>query len=88
MERITPVDPQTAQGKAKQLLDAVKAKLGIVPNMTRSMAVSPSVLEAYLSFSIPRNRMLCKPNISNNRVLCMWLCPACIALFAVQKLRK
>ena len=51
MERITPVDPQTAQGKAKQLLDAVKAKLGIVPNMTRSMAVSPPVLEAYLSFS-------------------------------------
>ena len=49
MERITPVDPQTAQGKAKQLLDAVKAKLGIVPNMTRSMAVSPPVLEAYLS---------------------------------------
>jgi uncharacterized peroxidase-related enzyme len=51
MERITPVDPQTAEGKAKQLLDAAKAKLGIVPNMTRSMAVSPAVLEAYLSFS-------------------------------------
>ncbi|HVX10974.1 MAG TPA: carboxymuconolactone decarboxylase family protein [Pirellulales bacterium] len=51
MERITPVNLQTAQGKAKELLDAVKAKLGIVPNMTRSMAVSPSVLEAYLGFS-------------------------------------
>ena len=35
MERITPVNPQTAQGRAKELLDAVKAKLGIVPNMTR-----------------------------------------------------
>jgi AhpD family alkylhydroperoxidase len=51
MERITPVNPQVAQGRAKELLDAVKAKLGIVPNMTRSMAVSPSVLEAYLGFS-------------------------------------
>ncbi len=51
MERITPVDPQTAQGKAKDLLDAVKSKLGIVPNMTRTMAASPAVLEAYLSFS-------------------------------------
>jgi hypothetical protein len=35
----------------KELLDAVKAKLGIVPNMTRAMAVSPPVLDAYLGFS-------------------------------------
>jgi uncharacterized peroxidase-related enzyme len=51
MERITPVDPATAQGKAKELLDAVKAKLGLVPNMTRAMAVSPAVLEAYLGIN-------------------------------------
>lgn len=51
MQRIQSVDPQQAQGRAKELLDAVKAKLGIVPNMTRSMAVSPSVLDAYLGFS-------------------------------------
>jgi uncharacterized peroxidase-related enzyme len=51
MERIGPVNPQAAQGKAKELLDAVKAKLGIVPNMTRAMAVSPPVLDAYLGFS-------------------------------------
>jgi uncharacterized peroxidase-related enzyme len=51
VERITPVDPQTAPSKAKELLDAVKAKLGIVPNMTRAMAVSPAVLEAYLGIS-------------------------------------
>src|SRR5262245_60369761 len=51
MERIIPVDPQTTQGKAKELLDAVKAKLGLVPNMTRAMAVSPAVLEAYLGIT-------------------------------------
>jgi uncharacterized peroxidase-related enzyme len=51
MERVNPVSLETVEGKAKQLLDAVKAKLGIVPNMTRAMAVSPSVLEAYLGFS-------------------------------------
>ena len=51
MERITPVSLEAVEGKAKQLLDAVKAKLGIVPNMTRAMAVSPSVLEAYLGFN-------------------------------------
>src|SRR3954447_6612508 len=50
MERITPVNPQAVQGRARELLDAVKAKLGIVPNMARSMAVSPPVLEAYLGF--------------------------------------
>ena len=48
MERITPVNLQTVQGRARELLDAVKARLGLVPNMTRSMAVSPPVLEAYL----------------------------------------
>jgi AhpD family alkylhydroperoxidase len=51
MERITPVSHEAAEGKARQLLDAVKAKLGIVPNMTRAMAVSPPVLEAYLGLS-------------------------------------
>ncbi len=51
MERITPINLQAAEGRAKELLDAVKAKMGIVPNLTRSMAVSPSVLEAYLGFS-------------------------------------
>lgn len=50
MERITAIDLQAAQGRVKELLDAVKAKLGIVPNMTRSMAVAPPVLEAYLGF--------------------------------------
>jgi uncharacterized peroxidase-related enzyme len=50
MERITPVNPQATQGRAKELLDAVKARLGIIPNMTRLMAVSPAVLEAYVGF--------------------------------------
>jgi uncharacterized peroxidase-related enzyme len=33
------------------LLDAVKAKLGRTPNMMKTMAQSPAVLEAYLNFS-------------------------------------
>lgn len=51
MSRVYPVDPTTSQGKAKQLLDAVKSKLGLVPNMTKVMANAPAVLEAYLGFS-------------------------------------
>jgi uncharacterized peroxidase-related enzyme len=51
MSRISTIDPTTAQGKAKHLLDAVQKKLGITPNMMRAMAQSPAVLEGYLQFS-------------------------------------
>lgn len=49
--RISPVDPAHAQGKAKDLLAAVQAKLGMTPNMMRTMAQSPAVLEGYLSLN-------------------------------------
>lgn len=51
MARFTLIDPNKATGKAKQLLDAVKADLGLTPNMTRAMANAPAVLEGYLAFS-------------------------------------
>ncbi len=51
MSRLHAVDPSTATGKTKELLDAVKGKLGRVLNMTRVMAASPAVLESYLGFS-------------------------------------
>jgi uncharacterized peroxidase-related enzyme len=51
MTRIQPINPSDATGKAKQLLDGVQAKLGITPNMMKTMAVSPAVLDAYLGFS-------------------------------------
>jgi uncharacterized peroxidase-related enzyme len=51
MSRLPAIQTETASGKAKQLLEAVQAKLKITPNMTRVMANSPAVLEGYLSFS-------------------------------------
>lgn len=51
MSRLNQITPEVATGKAKELLDAVKGKLGLVPNMTRAMANSPAVLEGYLSLS-------------------------------------
>ena len=51
MSRIHQINPQAATGKAKELLDAVQGKLGLVPNMTRAMANSPAVLDGYLSLS-------------------------------------
>ncbi len=51
MARLPIVDPGNSAGKAHDLLTAVQKKLGLVPNMTRVMANSPAVLEAYLGFS-------------------------------------
>jgi uncharacterized peroxidase-related enzyme len=51
MNRLKPIDPQTAQGNTKTLFDDVQKKLGVVPNMMRLMANSPAVLEGYLALS-------------------------------------
>lgn len=51
MSRIHQIAPDSATGKAKELLDAVHGKLGLVPNITRAMANSPAVLEGYLGLS-------------------------------------
>ncbi|MEZ6186323.1 MAG: carboxymuconolactone decarboxylase family protein [Planctomycetota bacterium] len=51
MSRIHLVDPQSATGRASELLTAVEKKLGLIPNMTRGMAVAPAALEAYLAAS-------------------------------------
>ena len=50
-QRLSAVDPTTATGKTKDLLTAVHAALGLTPNMMRTMANSPVVLEGYLNFS-------------------------------------
>jgi uncharacterized peroxidase-related enzyme len=50
MQRISAVNPAEAAGKAKQLLDSVQAKLGMTPNLMKTLATSPAALEAYLNF--------------------------------------
>ncbi|MBI2429889.1 MAG: carboxymuconolactone decarboxylase family protein [Ignavibacteriales bacterium] len=51
MQRIKALNPDTATGDVKNLFDAVTAKLGMVPNMMRTMGNSPAVLNGYLSLS-------------------------------------
>lgn len=51
MPRIAAIDPATADGQAKALLDAVQAQLGMVPNLLRTLAQSPAALKAYLDLS-------------------------------------
>jgi uncharacterized peroxidase-related enzyme len=51
MSRIPALDPSHANTDAKPLFDAVKAKIGKVPNLFRVMGHSPAVLKSYLAFS-------------------------------------
>src|SRR3954454_3159524 len=51
MARLTLILPEAASGRARELLDAVKDRLGLVPNMTRAMAHSPAALGGYLQLS-------------------------------------
>ncbi len=51
MQRINAVSYEQSTGKAKELLNQVQAKFGITPNLMKTMAQSPAVLEAYLNFS-------------------------------------
>jgi uncharacterized peroxidase-related enzyme len=51
MQRISAINNDAANGKAKELLDGVQSKLGMTPNLMKTMAHSPAVLEAYLNFN-------------------------------------
>ena len=48
MARVAVVDPNTATGEAKALLDAVQSGLGMVPNFIRVLANSPAALQGFL----------------------------------------
>jgi len=48
MSRIPAIDPKTASGAAKTLLDAVQSALGVTPNLFRVLAQSPKALEGFL----------------------------------------
>jgi uncharacterized peroxidase-related enzyme len=48
MTRVQVVNPQTATGDVKTLLDAVQSQLGATPNFIRVLANSPKALEGFL----------------------------------------
>ena len=51
MPRLKAIETAEAGPKAKTLLDGIQKKLGMTPNIMRTMANSPAVLEAYMGFS-------------------------------------
>ncbi|MGL4313117.1 MAG: carboxymuconolactone decarboxylase family protein [Sphingomonas sp.] len=51
MTRITPVNVDAVDANTKATLDAVKAQIGMVPNLFKVFAQSPAVLNANLAFA-------------------------------------
>ena len=51
MPRLTPLEPATATGEAKELLDGIKAAFGMTPNMARTMARNPAVLKGWIELN-------------------------------------
>jgi alkylhydroperoxidase family enzyme len=51
MQRLNSVDPASATGKTKELLDIVQQRTGRIPNMVRLMANSPAALGGYLNLA-------------------------------------
>lgn len=56
MSRINQLNREAAPEQARPLLDAVKSKLGLVPNMMKAMANAPVVLDGYLQLSGALNK--------------------------------
>jgi uncharacterized peroxidase-related enzyme len=53
MSRINVVDPKSATGEARALLEGVQEQLGVVPNFIRALANSPAALSAFLGLYGP-----------------------------------
>jgi uncharacterized peroxidase-related enzyme len=51
MNSLPLIEPEHADGSAKDLLDAVRAGMGVVPNLAKAMANSPALLNGYLSLA-------------------------------------
>ncbi|MFN0054883.1 MAG: carboxymuconolactone decarboxylase family protein [Planctomycetales bacterium] len=51
MQRIHSVEPKTAQGRTRELLETVQHAFGMIPNAAKVMANSPVVLDSFLAFS-------------------------------------
>jgi uncharacterized peroxidase-related enzyme len=49
MQRLPAIDPQTAGGETRLVLDEVEARVGTSPNVVRTIANSPTALRGYLA---------------------------------------
>lgn len=49
--RIQPVDAQHATGKVRRLFAEIQARLGLVPNLFRVLAIAPAALEGFMNLA-------------------------------------
>jgi uncharacterized peroxidase-related enzyme len=63
------MDPNAAEGRVKDLLDAIHRELGMIPHYFRIMANSPVVLEGYLSMSKALERGILSPRLNQQLAL-------------------
>ena len=50
MSRLETINPRTATGPSKRVLEEAQAAWGMVPTLAQTMANSPVVLQAYVGF--------------------------------------
>jgi uncharacterized peroxidase-related enzyme len=82
MYRINAIDPQTATGTAKTLLDGVHLKIGFVPKPVRTLAVSPATLDGYLTFNERLSHGILSPRLREQLALTVAYsnsCEYCVA---------
>lgn len=77
MPRIQPIDPSQAQGQAKATLDALQAKLGTIPNIFKTMALAPAVLEFYMAGSAALGKSSLSPALREQIALTVAGANAC-----------
>lgn len=63
MTNFAPIEPETATGEVADLLAQVQKSLGLVPNMTKVMANSPTLLRSYLALSGEAGKGVLKPAV-------------------------
>jgi uncharacterized peroxidase-related enzyme len=71
MPRIQPIDPASATGEAKTVLDSVKRSIGAVPNILATFAQSPKVLEGYLAFNTALGQGVLSPQLREQIAVAM-----------------
>ena len=77
MSRIIAVDREAADTSVGRNFDAIERRLGIVPNMMRTMAQSPRVLEGYLGLSGALSRGLLPAGLQEQIALAIAEANAC-----------
>src|SRR5215216_4655509 len=61
MSRLPAIDPGTATGTTKELLDVAKIRFGRVPNLAQTMANSPAALGGWLGLSAGLDESVLSP---------------------------